>query len=159
MGAPAPVPPTGPPRFSGGGVALGTGGGAGGAAGSAAGAAAARLAGGGRAPVAKAAPSEAEVLMKMYVDAQLAQIDELIESINGAPPDLVVPALELLTKIFSAIVDNPNEPKVALVRLSAPSPALRTTPARPMGLSPATTGPLAAPDRAAMASAGPKDSV
>ena len=50
--------------------------------------------------------------MRMFIASQLSQIDELIESINGAPPELVVPELELLIKIYGAIIDKPDEPKV-----------------------------------------------
>lgn len=55
--------------------------------------------------------------MKMFVDAQLAQIDELVDSIQEAPPELVVPALELLSRIYGAIIDKPDEPKVCWLLL------------------------------------------
>ena len=58
--------------------------------------------------------------MRMFIASQLSQIDELIESINGAPPELVVPALELLIKIYGAIIDKPDEPKVVP---KSPTPA------------------------------------
>jgi len=112
----------GPKRFTGGGYALGSsgGGGGGGAPGGAGAAAAARLQGTSGAKPAKAAPTEEQMVMRMFIDSQLSQIDELIESINGAPPELVVPALELLIKIYGAIIDKPDEPKVVP---KSPTPA------------------------------------
>lgn len=104
-----------PKRFTGGGVALGSsggGGGGGGGPGGAGAAAAARLQGVSGGKPAKAAPTEEQMVMRMFIDSQLSQIDELIESINGAPPELAVPALELLIKIYGAIIDKPDEPKV-----------------------------------------------
>ena len=50
--------------------------------------------------------------MNAYIREQTDKIDALIHSVQGAPPEELVPALELLSKIYGAIIDKPDEPKV-----------------------------------------------
>ncbi len=59
-----------------------------------------------------ASAQEEQILMNAYIREQTDKIDALILSVQGAPPEELVPALELLAKIYGAIIDKPDEPKV-----------------------------------------------
>ena len=84
-----------------------------------------------RKPQSATAPTEQSAEEAQLVALQLREIDGLLELVQvlfsrflfwsaciliheqDAPPEELVPALELLYKIFSAILDKPTEPKVA----------------------------------------------
>ena len=47
---------------------------------------------------------------------QMSEIDSMLSAVADAPRDVLEPALELLVKMFTAIIDKPNEPKVRRIR-------------------------------------------
>lgn len=64
------------------------------------------------APAAAARPDiDASILA-----VQLSEIDGMLAAVSDAPPEVLEPALELLSKIYTAIIDKPNEPKVRRIR-------------------------------------------
>ena len=105
------------PRFSsGGGQALGSGG-----------SAHSRLLGnttgtaGGRPLSAAGRPATASAAARPDIDAsilavQISEIDGMLAAVVDAPPEVLEPALELLAKMYTAIIDKPNEPKVRRIR-------------------------------------------
>jgi hypothetical protein len=46
----------------------------------------------------------------------MSEIDSMLSAVADAPRDVLEPALELLVKMFTAIIDKPNEPKVRRIR-------------------------------------------
>ena len=47
---------------------------------------------------------------------QMAEIDGMLAAVADAPLEVLEPALELLIKMYTAIIDKPNEPKVRRIR-------------------------------------------
>uniref|UniRef100_A0A7S4NEX1 UBX domain-containing protein n=1 Tax=Guillardia theta TaxID=55529 RepID=A0A7S4NEX1_GUITH len=77
-----------PPRFTGGGVALGT----------------------------RATNDEQKAINAAIVEAQIKEVEALLALVADAPVEVLEPALDLLYKICSAIVEKPNEAKVRKIR-------------------------------------------
>lgn len=55
---------------------------------------------------------EEQISLRFYIEERMHDVDALVTSVQDAPPDVLVPALELLIKIYGAIIDRPDEPKV-----------------------------------------------
>jgi hypothetical protein len=46
----------------------------------------------------------------------MSEIDSMLAAVADAPAEMLEPALELLIKMYTAIIDKPNEPKVRRIR-------------------------------------------
>jgi hypothetical protein len=62
--------------------------------------------------------SEAQVAesQNRLLGVQMKKIDSILAAVADAPAEMLEPALKLLIRIYSAIIDKPNEPKVRRIR-------------------------------------------
>ena len=62
---------------------------------------------------AAAAKSDVDALI---LEAQMSEVDSMLAAVADAPEEMLEPALKLLIKMYTSIIDNPEEPKVRRIR-------------------------------------------